>query len=244
MARPKNTYIVVEFNRPERAWSVRWTEYVHGTRHWRVRTFTTQEEALACRADALQPRNPVRTFRELWDAYAGRHPMAVVVQRGTIADYTYVARDSLLPLFGDQSLDSIATEVVDQLRADLLAGRGIDSAPRKKKRSRATAREVLVILRAVMRFGRDKLQRVSRNPLDGANVPNVQPRQGYVPTTEEVTALRGAFTEPEHRLMIDTMLLAGMHSGELRGLTWSSVDLKLARLRRRPWGSGYRGHRG
>jgi len=203
---------------------------VEGVRHRRLRTFATQDEAIAARAEVLKPKRTVHTFKELWTAYEARRLVPGVVKARTIVHARYIGRVYLLPLFDSLPLDQVTTDLIDQIRADLLAGREVVPGARIRKRSKATTRNVLVRLGAVLRFGRDKLQWIARNPLDGVDIPSVAPRQGYIPSTEEFAALRNAFLTPHHRLMIETLLLTGLRSGELRGLTWPCVDLKRGRI--------------
>lgn len=52
----------------------------------------------------------------------------------------------------------------------------------------------------------------------------------YVLDVEEIGRLRAALSIPMERLLVELAITTSMRSGEVRGLTWESIDLDGKRL--------------
>ena len=60
--------------------------------------------------------------------------------------------------------------------------------------------------------------------------PRAAKRERYILDAGEIGKLRAALDVPAERLLIELTLTTGMRSGEIRGLTWDSIDLEGKRL--------------
>lgn len=60
--------------------------------------------------------------------------------------------------------------------------------------------------------------------------PKAGKKAVYILEPEEIARLRAAFDVPWERLLVELTITTGLHSGEVRGLVWDSIDLKGKRL--------------
>lgn len=60
--------------------------------------------------------------------------------------------------------------------------------------------------------------------------PRAAKRQPYILDAEEIGKLRAALSVPMERLLVELTITTGMRSGEVRGLTWETIDLEGKRL--------------
>jgi integrase len=140
-----------------------------------------------------------------------------------------VFRVWLDPQLGDQALDAITTEdVEDLMRSMATAGVGSKSI-----------RNYVGTLSALFKFAMGKRRRwATANPCEDI----VLPKRRRVEGTEirflsvlEVEALIGAAVEGEHqaldRALYATAAMTGLRQGELIALTWTDVDWIARRIR-------------
>ncbi len=68
------------------------------------------------------------------------------------------------------------------------------------------------------------------NPAASVKKPRAAKREPYMLDAGEIGRLRAALDVPFERLLVELALTTGLRSGEIRGLTWDSVDLAGQRI--------------
>lgn len=174
------------------------------------------------------------TFRDLWEKFDAQELVPGALGPATIADYKASARLYLLPYFGDRALNELERDIecVKAFKAKLLTEPGIKAAGKQgsgKPLSARTVAKILTLLGSVFHYGED-IELVSRNPVAKVKKPRAAVRPIQILEPEQIRRLLGALDEPRERLMVELDLMTGLRSGEIRGVTWSSIDLEGKRL--------------
>lgn len=136
-------------------------------------------------------------------------------ERSTVKQYRELANLHIVPAIGATRLSRLSRPRVEAFRDELLS-----------TRSKAMAAK---IVRALAMIVGDAQRRglVAQNVAQGVAVarPKRERERVAIPTPAELRALLDAATDAE-RPMLTLLLAAGLRSSELRGLDWSTVDLK------------------
>jgi integrase len=218
--------------------SVRKRVLSDGTAHWQVdyrdaggvrrhRQFASKREADAFHAKvrtevaagthvADSATVTVREAGELWIARCERDGL----ERATIANYRQHLTYHILPFLGATKLARLTAPVITAFRDQLLDG----------ARSADMTRRVLVSLAALVGEAQGR-GLVAVNNVKA--IARVRRKRGtsrpVIPTKDELRAIIAA-TPNRYRPLILTTILTGLRSSELRGLSWSNVDLKQGQI--------------
>ena len=174
------------------------------------------------------------TFRELWEKFEAHELIPGALGPATIADYKASARLYLLRYFGEKPINELEDDIEDikNFKAKLLKEPGIKASGKQgsqKPLSARTVATILTLLGAIFRYGQD-IKLVSRNPVANVKKPRVRVRSIRILEPDEIQRLLGALDDAPERLMVELDLTTGLRSGEIRGITWSSIDLKGKKL--------------
>ncbi len=227
----------------DRGWIVDLSEKVTGKRNRLIKTFGFGAKAKkAAEQHADKQRREVdtgkfwqrrnATFEDLWGKFEAHELIEGMIAPATIADYKASARLYLLPYFGHRELNEIDVECVMTFKAKLLSEPGVKAAGKegsKKPLTGRTVAKILTLLGTVFRYG-DIIGLVSSNPVAKVRKPRAAKRPIYMMTPEEIALLRDAFAHPRDRVMGELEFTTGLRSGEIRGLSWKSVDLKAMQI--------------
>lgn len=141
------------------------------------------------------------------------------VSHSTIANYTLVLHKHVYPAIGTRKLDKLRAEHVDAMLRGM-AGDGL-------------ARNTIMRARSVLQTALDHAERrdlVMRNAARLSVLPAAPKRESRSLTLDEARRLLNAARGDRLEAAWVTTLLLGLRSGEIRGLTWSAVDLDGRRL--------------
>jgi integrase len=89
--------------------------------------------------------------------------------------------------------------------------------------------KILTLGCTVWRYGR-RIKLAEGNAIADVKKPRAAKRVPYILDVEEIGRLRAALAIPMERLLVELTITTGMRSGEVRGLTWESIDLDGKRL--------------
>jgi integrase len=187
------------------------------------------------RSEAKQPKFWERqsaTFRDVWVKFAAHELIGPVPGPATVADYVGIARLYLLPEFGDRKLTEIDAEFLMDFKAKLLTQPGVKASCKEgtgKPLSARTVAKILTLVGTVFRYGK-RINLVADNPAADVKKPRAAKRAVYVLEPDEIARLRAAFVCGWERLLVELAITTGLRSGEVRGLTWDSIDLAGKRL--------------
>jgi hypothetical protein len=146
--------------------------------------------------------------------------------RSTVADYTSVARGSLLPAFGSNTpLEEITSEALDAYRSRLLA---------EGRLSNRTIQKQIVLLGGILKRAQRAFGLASNPALLVERPPVHRTGEFSVLTPAEVAALARAAESEQDAALYTTAAFTGLRLGELRALRWSDVDFskRLVHVRR------------
>lgn len=140
-------------------------------------------------------------------------------ERGTIDQYEQLARLHITPLIGAEKLSRLTRPSVEAFRDELV-----------KLRSKAMAGKAVRALSSIL----TEAQRrglVAQNVASGVKVVRSARDKAKVviPSKAELTAILDHAPD-DLKPMLMTAVFTGLRSSELRGLRWSDIDLKAARL--------------
>jgi integrase len=133
---------------------------------------------------------------------------------------------------GDRLLNEIDTEVIMDMKTTLQAEPGSKASGvegTKKPLSPRSVAKILILGGSVWCYGR-RIKMVDGSPFADVRKPRAAKREPYILDSAEIAKLRAALEVPPERLLIELTLTTGMRSGEVRGLTWDSIDLEGKRL--------------
>jgi Phage integrase family len=114
------------------------------------------------------------------------------------------------------------------MKTQLQAAAGAKAAGRdgsKKPLSPRSVAKILILGGSAWRYGR-RIKMVDGSPFADVRKPRAAKREPYILDAGEIAKLRAALDVPFERLLIELTLTTGMRSGEVRGLTWDSIDLE------------------
>ena len=222
---------------PKSAWVV---AYMHkGKQH--LKTFATKREAIAWRAEMQTEikhgiHTPARV--SITVAEAGARWLAQAQNDGlepsTIAQYRQHLEFHILPHLADVKLSELTAASVQDFRNTLIAGKD-------RRRSAATVRKVVISLGGVLGHAM-ALGQAARNPVRDAAQHGTRRQRlakrhekrlevgADIPSKDELRAILEAAIS-RWRPLIVTVIFTGLRASELRGLTWSDIDLDRATLR-------------
>jgi integrase len=202
------------------------------------KTFARLAEAKSWRADAKRSvdhgtlRTPTRrTLGETAaDWLAGgetgdiRNRSGQPYRPATLRGYRQALDDYLLPVLGDQKLNTVTTadlqELVDRWQA--------------QGQSPATIRNSIKPLQAIYRRARSR-EGLPINPTHDLELPSPAPKEVEIVSPEVASHLLAAVPDRDRALWA-TALYAGLRYGELRALRWGAVDLAGGTIRvRESW---------
>jgi len=162
-----------------------------------------------------------RTLGEVGETYIAARDL----KSSTAQDYRMHLRAHLEPHFGDRSIDAIDADAIDELIGKLLA-RGL-----KVK----TVRTYVTTLSTLLNYAVRK-RWLKASPMGEVDLPPLRHDEEALRflRPHEVNDLAGAARpgayEVADRALYLTAVLTGLRQGELRGLTWSSIDLTAQRV--------------
>jgi len=224
------------------AWVVDVSTTVNGKRKRAIESFgpgAKGKVAAEARRDELAPISKTdrfwkqrhATFADLWKEFE-EQLVGPVPGPATIIDYKAMARLYLLPLMGDHPLSQIDAQFLIRLKTRLLSESGMKAAVpggSGKPLAPRTVAKILTLIGTVFRFGK-LVKAVSDNPAADVKKPKAGKKAVYILEPEEIARLRAALSVPWERLLIELTITTGLRSGEVRGLTWDTIDIPGKRL--------------
>jgi len=160
----------------------------------------------------------VPTVREFWPRFIDGHARANRQKPSGIAAKEMVARVHVLPRFGDQRLDTISTELVQQLKASLAA------------RAPKTVNNVLTVLNTMLKKAVEWGE-LDRMPCTIRLLP-IPPPSSPFHDFEDFERLVEAAKARSYDAYLVVLLggEAGLRRGEIAALQWSDIDIKKRQL--------------
>jgi integrase len=225
------------------AWVVDVSTRIAGKRQRAIKTFGPGAKAKAAAQAYAAEKAPeaksgkywerqTATFAELWEKFSGHELASPDLRPSTVADYKALGRLYLVPHLGARLLGEIDAEAIMDMKGALQADAGAKASGKEgsgKVLSPRTVAKILTLGATVWRYGR-RIKLVDGNPFADVKKPRAAKRQPYILDVEEIGRLRAALQVPAERLLVELTITTGMRSGEVRGLTWDSIDLEGKRL--------------
>lgn len=144
------------------------------------------------------------------------------VERGTLKAYREIVASHIVPMIGDAKLSRLSAP-------DVAAFRDALKQTRSTAMTRKAVRALSMILKHAQEQGRvaQNVARAVRVEFGGAS----RKAKVIIPPKEHIAAMlkaadRCAEHQPGLAILVKIAVLAGLRSSELRGLTWSAIDLK------------------
>ena len=225
------------------AWVVDVSTRIAGKRQRTIKTFGPGAKAKAAAQAYAAEKAPqaksgkfwerqTATFAELWEKFAAHELASPDLRPSTVVDYKALGRLYLVPHLGARLLAEIDAEAIMDMKGALQATPGAKASGKEgsgKVLSPRTVAKILTLGGTVWRYGR-RIKLVDGNPFADVKKPRAAKRQPYILDVEEIGRLRSALSVPMERLLVELTITTGMRSGEVRGLTWESIDLDGKRL--------------
>jgi integrase len=166
----------------------------------------------------LKHEQEVPTLKEFWPRFIEGHARANRQKPSGIAAKEMVARVHLLPRFGDERLDAVSTERVQQLKASLAA------------RAPKTVNNVLTVLNMMLKKAVEWGE-IDRVPCSIRLLP-VPPPSAPFHDFEDYERLVAAARVRGHDAYLVVLLggEAGLRRGEIAALQWIDVDVRKRQL--------------
>src|SRR5262245_33110581 len=144
-------------------------------------------------------------------------------ERSTTEQYERHVHLHIVPRLGREKLARLTTPRINKFRDELLT-----------TMSRATARKVLVSLKAILRDAKRRGNLAQNVAADVRIASDQREKQKLrvgvdIPTPDEIKRIISAATG-KARVFLLTVTFTGLRSSELRGLRWDDVDLKRGEL--------------
>ncbi len=206
---------------PKEAWVVDYVDQ-HGKRL--LKTFATKTEAKAWQVTALhEVAQGIHTAagKSITVAEAAGDWLVYVQgegrERSTVERYRQLVAH-ILPQLGHEKLARLSSPRINAFRDDLVKGM-----------SRATAKKVLTILKAILKDAKRR-GNVAQNVAADVSItahgrkPKLEVGRD-IPTRDEIQRIVDAAAPGKARTILLTAALTGMRASELRGLRWADVDL-------------------
>jgi integrase len=215
----------------ERAYEITWRTS-DGRQHWQRVHGNLDDAKDALAAKRKERHTPTakssKTFGQVVEEYK-RSEYFTDLAASTRANYEKSWKNYILPTFEDTKVAAIDTGAV----ADWLTGlRTIERKRGKGILSAWTRRGALTALRVVLGFAVDE-RYIPTNPVNSLprqRMPKVNDERGIrVLDGKELTRLLEN-TPERSRLMLTVAATTGLRSRELRGLTWTDLDLEAGKL--------------
>jgi integrase len=209
------------------AWQV---DYKDSAGHRRSKQFPRKKEAEAWLVNAsweVKQGTHTPDSKSITVAVAAQTWLDQATREGleptTIAAYEQHIRLHIVPLCGARKLSQLSKPIVEGYRDQLL-----------DKLSRPMARRVLRSLTAIVAEA-ERRGFVAKNPCTGVTVrkANREKVKPVIPTKAEMKAIIKAAlasVQPMDAPLVVTDVFCGLRASELRGLSWSQVDLKVKTL--------------
>jgi integrase len=225
------------------AWVVDVSTRIAGKRQRAIKTFGPGAKAKAAAQAYAAEKAPqaksgkywerqTATFAELWEKFSAHELASPDLRPSTVVDYKTLGRLYLVPHLGARLLGEIDAEAIMDMKARLQAAAGAKASGKEgsgKALSPRSVAKILTLGRTVWRYGR-RIKLVDGNPFADVKKPRAAKRQPYILDVEEIGRLRAALSVPVERLLVELTITTGLRSGEVRGLTWESIDLEGKRL--------------
>ncbi len=192
--------------------------------------FRTKKEAQAALNDALSgsqhgtyvapSRTTVRQFLDEWHEGAK-------TELGVTAwtNYGQIIRRNIQPYLGSKRLTDLSPLDVKRWHGKLLEGGRMDGGPLSVASVKLAHR---ILHRALADAVRWNL--IATNPATGVRAPRGEPKEMSVWTAAEAKRFLDAMTDDRLVALWTLALHTGLRRGELAGLRWSDVDLKVGTL--------------
>jgi integrase len=135
-------------------------------------------------------------------------------------------------LQGDLLLGEIDADAIMDMKGKLQGTAGAKASGKEGSGKALSPRSIAKILTrggTVWRYGR-RITLVDGNPFADVKKPRAAKRVPYILDVEEIGRLPAALNVPFERLLVELTITTGLRSGEVRGLTWESIDLEGKRL--------------